>query len=46
MLFARVLKPVIPKKYRVVTPQQIAAALLRGALAGEPGVHVVESDAL
>ena len=46
VLFARVLKPVIPKKYRVVTPQQIAAALLRGALAGEPGVHVVESDAL
>jgi uncharacterized protein YbjT (DUF2867 family) len=46
VLFARVLKPVIPKKYRVVTPQQIAAALLRGALAGEPGVHLVESDAL
>ena len=46
VLFARVLKPVIPKKYRVVTPQQIAAALLRGALASEPGVHVVESDAL
>jgi hypothetical protein len=40
------LKPLIPKKFRAVTPQQIAQALLRGVLAGEPGVHVVESDAL
>jgi len=46
VLFARVLKPVIPKKYRVVTPQQIAQALLRGVLEAKPGVHVVESDAL
>ncbi len=46
VLFARALKPVIPKKYRAVTPRQIAQALLDGALAGEPGVHVVESDAL
>jgi uncharacterized protein YbjT (DUF2867 family) len=46
VLFARALKPVIPKKYRAVTPQQIAAALLRGVLDGEPGVNVVESDAL
>jgi uncharacterized protein YbjT (DUF2867 family) len=46
VLLARALKPVIPKKYRAVTPQQIAHALLRGALAGEPGVHIVESEAL
>lgn len=46
VLLARVLKPAIPKKYRVVTPQQIAAALLQGVLAGEPGVRIVESDAL
>jgi len=46
VLLARALKPVIPKKYRAVTPQQIAQALLQGALAGEPGVHIVESDAL
>lgn len=46
VLFARALKPVIPKKYRVVTPQQIAQALLRGVLSGAPGVQVVESDAL
>lgn len=45
-LLASVLKPVIPKKYRLVTPRQIADALLRGALSGEAGVHVVESDAL
>ncbi len=46
VLLARALKPMIPKKYCVVTPQQIAHALLRGALAGEPGVHVIESGAL
>jgi uncharacterized protein YbjT (DUF2867 family) len=46
VLLARALKPLIPKKFRAVTPQQIAQALLRGVLAGEPGVHVVESDAL
>lgn len=46
VLFARALKPVIPKKYRAVTPQQIAQALLRGVLDGAPGVHIVESDAL
>lgn len=46
VLLARALKPAIPKKYRVVTPRQIADALLRGALSGEAGVHVVESDAL
>lgn len=46
VLFARTLKPLIPKKYRVVTPQQIAQALLRGVLEAKPGVHVVESDAL
>jgi uncharacterized protein YbjT (DUF2867 family) len=46
VLLARALKPVIPKKYRAVTPQQIAHALLRGVLEGEPGVHIVESDAL
>jgi uncharacterized protein YbjT (DUF2867 family) len=46
VLFARALKPVIPKKFRAVTPQQIAQALLRGALAGELGVHFVESGAL
>jgi uncharacterized protein YbjT (DUF2867 family) len=46
VLFARALKPVIPKKYRAVTPQQIAQALLRGVLDGAPGVRIVESDAL
>ena len=46
VLLARALKPVIPKQYRVVTPQQIAQALLHGALAGDPGVHVIESGAL
>ena len=46
VLFARALKPVIPKKYRAVTQQQIAQALMRGVLDGAPGVRIVESDAL
>ena len=46
VLVARALKPFIPKKYRAVTPQQIAEALLRGVLDRAPGLHIVESDAL
>jgi uncharacterized protein YbjT (DUF2867 family) len=47
VLFARALKPVIPKKYRAVTPRQIAASLAACVCwTGAPGVHIVESDAL
>lgn len=46
LLAARVLRPLIPKRYQVVTAQAIAAALLQGVLAGRPGVEVIESDAL
>jgi uncharacterized protein YbjT (DUF2867 family) len=46
LLLAHLLKPLIPPKYRAVTPERIAAALLQGVLVGQPGVKVVESDQL
>jgi uncharacterized protein YbjT (DUF2867 family) len=46
LLLAHVFKPLIPAKYRAVTPERIAAALLQGVLAGQSGVRVVESDQL
>lgn len=42
----RLLRPLVPPRYRVVEPDRVAAALLEGAVAAPPGVHVVESDAL
>jgi uncharacterized protein YbjT (DUF2867 family) len=46
LLFAHLLRPLIPRRYRAVSPEAIAAALLRGILEGQPGVRVVESEAL
>ena len=46
LMFARVLRPLIPRRYRAVSPEAIAAALLRGILEGQSGVRVVESEAL
>jgi uncharacterized protein YbjT (DUF2867 family) len=46
IIAARSLRALIPARYRVVTPEQIARALLDGALTGAPGVSVVESDQL
>ena len=46
LLFAQVLRPLIPRRYRAVSPEAIAAALLRGVLDGRPGTTAVESDAL
>lgn len=46
LLFARVLRPLIPRRYRAVSPESIAAALLRGVLDGRPGTTIIESDAL
>lgn len=43
---ARLLRPLIPRRYQVVTAQAIAAALLEGVLAGRAGVQVLESEAL
>lgn len=46
LLIARLLRPLLPRRYRAVSPQAIAAALLRGVVEGSPGVTIVESDAL
>ncbi|WP_028450158.1 hypothetical protein [Chitinibacter tainanensis] len=40
------LGPLIPRRYRPVQPAQIAAALLNGLFAAEPGEVIVESDQL
>lgn len=46
IVFARAFRPLIPARYRAVTPAAIAAALLDGALAGGRGERFVESEAL
>jgi len=46
LFVARLLRPLLPRRYRAVRPQAIAAALLRGVVEGRPGVTIVESDAL
>lgn len=40
------LRPVVPKRYRVVPAARIAKALLNGALAGVPGRKILESEEL
>lgn len=45
LLFAHALRPLIPRRYRAVSPEAIAAALLRGVLEGGQGVKIIESDA-
>ena len=40
------LKPVVPRRYRVVPAARIAKAMLDRALAGVPGRRVIESEAL
>jgi uncharacterized protein YbjT (DUF2867 family) len=39
-------EPLVPAKYRVVSAEAIAAALIEVAVAAEPGARVIESDAL
>ena len=46
LLAARMFKPLIPRLYRPVNAEQIAAALLNGIVAGKSGVKIIESDAL
>lgn len=40
------LKPLVPRRYRVVPAERIAKALLQAAIAGVPGKHVLESEEL
>lgn len=46
LTFARGLAPLIPRRWRAVTPDAIARALLDGALAAKPVSRVVESETL
>ena len=44
LLFARVLRPLIPARYRAVSTLAVAHTLLAAALAGRPGLRVIESE--
>jgi len=46
LTFARVLSSAIPRRWRAVTPEAIARALLEAALAPSPGSRVIESESL
>lgn len=41
---ARMLRPLIPARYRAVATDAVARTLLAAALARAPGVHIVESE--
>lgn len=43
---SRALGPLIPRRYRPVTAERIARALLEAALRGAPGEHILESEQL
>lgn len=43
---SRLLGPLIPRRYRPVTPDAIAAAMLNGLFADSSGVQIMESDQL
>jgi uncharacterized protein YbjT (DUF2867 family) len=44
LFFARMLRPLIPARYRAVATDAVARALLAAAVAQAPGVHVIESE--
>lgn len=46
LVAAHLLRPLIPRRYRAVSPAAVARALLDGVLDPHPGVHVVESEQL
>lgn len=46
IIVARVFKPLIPRRYRAVKPDQIARALIEGVLAQTPGERIIESQQL
>lgn len=46
LLAARVLGPLVPRRYRPVTPAAVARALLDGVLEPSGGVRIVESEEL
>lgn len=46
LMIAHALRPLIPRRYRAVKPQQIARALLDGVLREPPGEDIIESERL
>jgi uncharacterized protein YbjT (DUF2867 family) len=44
LCFARILRPLIPARYRAVATDAVARTLLAAALAQAPGVQVIESE--
>lgn len=40
----RLLRPIVPRRYRAVTPDAIAATLIEAVLRASPGVRVIESE--
>jgi uncharacterized protein YbjT (DUF2867 family) len=44
LLVARVLRPIIPRRYRPVKAAAIAATLITAVIAGLPGERIVESE--
>lgn len=45
-IVARVFRPLIPKRYRAVKPENIARALLEGVLLNADGERIIESEEL
>lgn len=46
LLFAAAARPLIPRRYRAVSAEAVAARLLRAAAEQQPGHRVIESDAI
>lgn len=40
------LEPLLPRRYRIVPAERIASMLLESAMAAQPGVRIVESEAI
>jgi uncharacterized protein YbjT (DUF2867 family) len=40
------IRPILPRHYRPVSPEKIARALLEAAITAPPGVHIIESEKL
>ena len=46
MALLSAVEPVLPPRYRVVPAEQVAAVLLRSAMAAVPGIQVIESASI
>ncbi|MBE0619841.1 MAG: NAD-dependent dehydratase [Burkholderiales bacterium] len=44
LVFAKILRPLLPRRYRAVSTEAVARTLLAATRAQAPGIHVVESE--